>query len=539
MRCHWLYRRKAVVCVAAFALFACGLLQSARGTQEAAADKARLPNGNEIAIGSRVVLKTSDLMLDDVGTNVPAKDQFGFGIEKIEGDRLFVASRDRKTKGWVNRDRVVLYDLALDYFNSAIATKPGDADARWIRGQLWFYRGEYDRSLEDVAQAIRLGPDQARLHILRTRAFDSKREFDNSLREWTQAIGLDPKSARAYDGRASMWSKKRDFKRAIADYDEALRLDPTDAYAWNSRSSCWRSEGNFENALRDINEAIRLDPTRNFFYTQRSFVWGMREEFDKALADLSESIRLNPKDHFAYQFRGDIWGQKHDREKEIADYSEAIKLEPTNAWHRMARAWAWARHGMHDKAIVDFDEAIRLEPNNASAYIDRGFEWEKDALAGRVAPDRAIADYSRAIELDPKNSEAYHSRARALERKQEFAKAMRDWSEYARLEASDPAAQRLYARRLATSKEASLRNGKRAVEIANRACELSRWQDVDCLDTLAAACAETGDFPAAIKWETKAIELIKKDRFLPIADTKEIQMGVRLRLYERQLPYRE
>jgi tetratricopeptide (TPR) repeat protein len=538
MRCHWLSRPNGFVYIGMVALVAFALPQSSIAAQQAVGGKAPVPSANEIAIGSRVVLKSSNTALENDGTLVSTGDQFALGVEKIDGNRLFLASKDRKIKGWVNRDQVVPYDLALDYFNNAITRKPNDADAHWMRGQLWFYRSEYDRSLNDVEQAIRLGPDQAKFHILRGRAFDSKREFDKALTEWTQAIGLDPKNATAYDGRARFWRRKRDYKRAIADLDEALRLDPMDAYTWSDRSYCWRNEGNFENALRDINEAIRLAPTSNIYYTNRSQVWEMKEEHDKALVDLNESIRLNPKDHFAYGFRAYVWGQKHDRDKEIADYSEAIKLDPHYLSYRTSRALAWSRRGMHHEAIADFDEIIRLTPNSASAYIDRGVEWSKDALAGQVAPDRAIADFTRAIELDPKSGDAYHFRARAFDRKHEYAKAMRDWSEYARLEESDPSAQSRYARRLATSKDASVRDGKRAVQVATRACELSKWKDVDCVDTLAAAYAETGDFPTAIKWETLAIEFIKHDLF-HVADTKEFRMRDRLKLYQKQQPYRE
>ena len=40
--------------------------------------------------------------------------------------------------------------------------------------------------------------------------------------------------------------------------------------------------------------------------------------------------------------------------------------------------------------------------------------------------------------------------------------------------------------------------------------DTTRWRDPDCLDTLATAYAETGDFAAAIKWQNEAIKLINQ-----------------------------
>jgi tetratricopeptide (TPR) repeat protein len=57
---------------------------------------------------------------------------------------------------------------------------------------------------------------------------------------------------------------------------------------------------------------------------------------------------------------------------------------------------------------------------------------------------------------------------------------------------------------LATSEEAGLRDGAQAVKYAERACELTHYQETVVIGTLAAAYAEAGRFDEAIATAEKA-----------------------------------
>ena len=75
------------------------------------------------------------------------------------------------------------------------------------------------------------------------------------------------------------------------------------------------------------------------------------------------------------------------------------------------------------------------------------------------------------------------------------------------------------------------RDGKSAVAFATKACELTEWKDPGSLETLAAACAESGEFDAAVKWQTKAIGLLSDEK-------QQEHYGTRLTLYQQRKPYR-
>lgn len=86
---------------------------------------------------------------------------------------------------------------------------------------------------------------------------------------------------------------------------------------------------------------------------------------------------------------------------------------------------------------------------------------------------------------------------------------------------------------LGTCPEPSLRDGKRAVVLATKVCEFTEWSDPACIDTLAAAHAEAGDFQAAIASQRKAIAM------LPAGNPKLERYHARLNTYEANKPFHE
>ncbi len=86
---------------------------------------------------------------------------------------------------------------------------------------------------------------------------------------------------------------------------------------------------------------------------------------------------------------------------------------------------------------------------------------------------------------------------------------------------------------LATCPMDELRDGARAVRAATQACEPNRWENAACIDVLAAAYAETGDFLSAIRRQKTAIGLLSEDERTSV---RTDYVG-RLHLYEAGEPY--
>jgi hypothetical protein len=86
----------------------------------------------------------------------------------------------------------------------------------------------------------------------------------------------------------------------------------------------------------------------------------------------------------------------------------------------------------------------------------------------------------------------------------------------------------------ATCPKAELRDGKKAVEYAERACKLTEYKEATFLDTLAAAYAENGQIEQAVKTQKEALK--SPDEF----PKKELEKAKqRLKLYMEGKPYRK
>jgi Tfp pilus assembly protein PilF len=249
---------------------------------------------------------------------------------------------------------------------------------------------------------------------------------------------------------------------------------------------------------------------------------------ERAIDHFTAQIRTKPGDASCYVNRAVAWNMKGKVDKAIIDCEEAMRLDPGRALPYDIRGNSWMRRRDYDQAIRDYSEAIRLDPTFVSAYVSRGA-----ARLEKKEYDRAIKDWDEAIWLDRRCVGAYFGRGLAWLRKNEYEKTIKDWEEAIWFDSKCPSAADALAWLLATCPEERIRDGKRAIQMATKACNRTNWKTGWHLDILAAAYAETGQFDEAQRYQTNALE--DQSCNVPIRDG----FRKRLDLYKQKRPYRE
>jgi tetratricopeptide (TPR) repeat protein len=115
----------------------------------------------------------------------------------------------------------------------------------------------------------------------------------------------------------------------------------------------------------------------------------------------------------------------------------------------------------------------------------------------------------------------------------EYDKAIANYTEAIKLDPNDARPHERLAWVLATASEDECRDGKKAVDCAKKACELTDWKKSDYLATLSAAFAESGDFKQAVQWQIKALEVPELEQ------DKADKYRQRLKMFQEGKPYRE
>jgi Flp pilus assembly protein TadD len=128
-----------------------------------------------------------------------------------------------------------------------------------------------------------------------------------------------------------------------------------------------------------------------------------------------------------------------------------------------------------------------------------------------------VEAFSAALRIQPDDAEAHYYLAMALGSQHETKEAIRHYQAALKALPDFPEALNNLAWLLAANPDPQVRNGREAVELAERACKLTQYKQPIMIGTLAAAYAEAGRFPEAVITAEKAETLAKQSNQMEVA----------------------
>lgn len=421
-------------------------------------------------------------------------------------------------------------ERALKELDRALTHDPQLPDAHLLKARLLrLPGGDNEAAKKSIDEAIKqfkvkdASKQLALSFILRAQMVEDMAE---KLADIDRAIEADPEAADALRLRVAIRLEQGKHAEAVADLLKLLEKDSNNPALEALLAESLTNLKKYDEALQHINKVIEENPEATIAYNLRARIYILKDDLKEAEEDLNKVLKIDSDDVGALLLRSRVYAAQEKQDAAEADVERALKLKPDLPQAILMRSLLAAEQKRYGQAIADLQILLRADPKNAEYRLQMAAYYAADSR-----PRKAIEMLDRIVEEEPKNADALRARGDALLSVGKHAEAIKDYNVALEVEPEDTGVLNNLAWVLSTSPQDPVRNGKRAIELATKACELTKYKKPHILSTLASAYAEAGDFDKAVEWSGKAVELG--------GDELKEQLKKELDSYKEKKPFRE
>lgn len=336
------------------------------------------------------------------------------------------------------------------------------------------------------------------LGVLAGLTFLQARHYQDAQSLWSATIQTNPQSWTAHNNLGTLLAEQGKLDEARRHFSRAIELRPDAPEPYTNQGILYERQGDPISAARLYSQALRADPR----YPEANLRMGRHlarlGRINLAAKYFQSAVVAQPNNPEArYNFAVALaqLGQPQQAKEQL---QRALQLAPDHVDARVALAEVLWQTGDEPQALSLLEETVARSPGAASAHYALARLYRH-----RGQPLRAAETYRRTLEVNPEHLEAALGLAYLL----------------------------------ATHPDSSVRDGHQALRWAQHALKLADPADPDYphyLDTLAAACAELGQFDQAVEHSRRAVELAEKQRPPAVPTLRK-----RLELYQAGKPLRQ
>ena len=358
--------------------------------------------------------------------------------------------------------------------------------------------GDVRGSIEQLKQGLTLeqeaeasAKEQSRIHYVLGGLLVNDDRDDEAIEQFTRALELAPELLDARVKLGNVLARKGKLEEAIAAYDQVASADPRNATVLLKRISALMELGRDTEARQSLEMLQVLTPESSevqvrlaTILEKRGDAAGAIERYKKATT-LDLSLQERPMVHFRL---ASLLHQSEEFDQALEHYGSALEADPELAPAIAGVAGLMAQLGQMDEAAKFYGALSQLAPDQLQPRVA---EATALILSGQHAAARARLE--AALELFPGD-----------------------------LQIID-----ILARHLAASPDRAVRDGERAIRLAQKL--FAEVPSAESAETLAMAHAEAGDFAQAIKWQQQLIDELVTESDPAMAQ----RLRVNLSLYQR------
>ncbi|TFH40994.1 MAG: tetratricopeptide repeat protein, partial [Lysobacterales bacterium] len=366
-------------------------------------------------------------------------------------------------------------------------------------------------------------------HVVRVAGLFREGKLDEVIAYGTKMLADNPGAWRAHFWRGLALLRKGKPDEAIGDFEIELARNPTHMRTHASLGLALEDLKRYDDAIAAYGEALKLEPNNASTRTYLARTLNEAERQDDSIQVYRQVIDAHPGFVRAQVELGRLLYARRDMAASVSHLQRAYTLDTDYPRLRRDMAMALMEAGHPGDALPHLRALVAAQPESADLHIQLG-----RALAKQGSLEDASAHLRRGVELEPGNAAYRAILGLALEEHGQLAQARAEYQESLQLNPDNPPLINALARLLATSSDASVRDGEDAVRWDERLMDLGGANSPQALDTLSAAYAEAGRFREATTVAQRAVDAADRrgERDLALA------IRQRLALYEAGRTFR-
>lgn len=360
------------------------------------------------------------------------------------------------------------------YLNASVLAPK---EFRWIYllAKLDQQEGRFEEAIRRYQVARTLRPDYVAVPVNLGNIFLELNRLNDAAASFNQALAIDKDNPATHYGLGQVAMSKRSYAEAVKHFEKTLAHVPGATRVHYSLAMAYRGLGDavkvkvhlaqqgtvgvrvsdpLVDGLQELVQGERLFLSRGKLAFEAQRYADAVVEFRKAVAAKPDSVTARVNLGAALTQIGDLSGA-------VEQFEEAIRIEPGKANAHYNLAVLLARQNKHEQAIGHVRSALSIDSGDLSARYLLAQELMK---LERL--DEALVELSRVVEADPNNESALIEHMKLLYRKGKFKEALEAVEKGHALYPQKGRTIVMLAYLLAASPEFELRNGARAVELA-------------------------------------------------------------------------
>jgi tetratricopeptide (TPR) repeat protein len=394
------------------------------------------------------------------------------------------------------------------------ANRLAPKDFRWIYllAKLEHLQGRANDAIQNYQLAASLQPTFVPAHINLGNLYLELDRLEEARTSFALALQREPNNAAAHYGLGQVALSRRNYAEAVAHLESALALVPEANRIHYPLALAYRGLGNTERAKAHLAQqgtvGVRVvDPlldrlTELVQSTRVHMVRGKlaleAKRYDEAAAEFRKAIESEPENVSAYINLGGVLLQLGDTEHAAQQFETALQLDSHNLNAHFNLSVLLAKDNQHKQAIEHLNAVLSINAKDLDARLFLARE-----LAKVDRTDEATVEFSRVVEADPNREAAVIERAQLLQSKGEFKVALEGLEKAHALYPQKVNTRTLLTYTLAASPQTDLRDGTRALKLAQEL--YSTRASLQNGQLVVLAFAEVGRCDEAAAWQRKLI----------------------------------